>query len=298
MSRLTILFFLLSLFPLAMLLAAKEPRPLLGEIPTIDYCNLIHNPNAFREKVIRVHAKYRVGAKWSNLYSPYCGGPSEIWVNFDETYFNDSFQPCQKTNIAEKVKFKGFDQVFDMVLVGKFYGSGEPNYGYDRSRFMFVVGCVEQATVVESSEIKVPTVMYCDLVQNASRYNERVVRVQGLYSSGFEASYLRGSECKNELTWVEFDELYKTCTSKEVNEALDNLMRLNPESLTERKRASVVFLGYFEVSPTYRLLNDYPRDGFGHLGRYKNQFTVKCLEHAAALPAKYAGKSLNQKPRH
>ena len=151
---------------------------------------------------------------------------------------------------------------------------------------MFVVGCIEQATVVESSETTVPTVIYCDLVQNASRYNERVVRVQGVYSSGFEASYLRGSECEKELTWVEFDELYKTCTSKEVDEALDNLMRLsNPESLMERKRASVVFLGYFEVSPTYRLVNDYPRDGFGHRGGYKNQFTVKCIEQAAALPA-------------
>ena len=277
----------MSLFPLAMPLAAPEPRSLMGEIPTIDYCNLIHNPNAYREQVIRIHAKYRIGAKWSDLYSPYCGGPSEIWVNFDETYFSESFQPCQKSNIAEKVKFKGFDQIFDVVLVGKFYGSGEPNYGNNRSRFMFVVGCVEQATVVESSETKVPTVGLCDLVQNASSYNGRVVRVQGVYSSGFEASYLRGSECEKELTWVEFDELYKTCTSKEVDDALDNLMRLsNPESLTERKTASVVFLGYFEVSPTYRLVNDYPRDGFGHLGEYKNQFTVKCLEQAAGLPAK------------
>ena len=287
MSRLTTVFFVMSLFPLAMPLAAPEPRSLMGEIPTIDYCNLIHNPNAYREQVIRIHAKYRIGAKWSNLYSPYCGGPSEIWVNFDETYFNESFQPCQKSNIAEKVKFKGFDQIFDVVLVGKFYGSGEPNYGNNQSRFMFVVGCVEQATVVESSETKVPTVSFCDLVQNASSYNERVVRVQGVYSSGFEASYLRDSECEKELTWVEFDELYKTCTSKEVDDALDNLMRLsNPESLTERKRARVVFLGYFEVSPTYRLVNDYPRDGFDHLGEYKNQFTVKCLEQAAGLPAK------------
>ncbi len=287
MSRLTTVFFVISLFPLAIPLAAPEPRSLIGEIPTIDYCNLIHNPNAYREKVIRVHAKYRIGAKWSNLYSPNCGGPGEIWVNFDETYFNESFQPCQKSNIAEKLKFKGFDQVFDVVLVGKFYGSGEPNYGNNRSGFMFVVGCVEQATVVESSETKVPTVSYCDLVQNASRYNERVVRVQGEYSSGFEASYLGGSECKQETTWVAFDELYKTCTSKEVDQTLDNLMRLsNPESLRERKRANVVFLGYFEVSPAYRLVNDYPRDGFGHLGAYKNQFTVKCLEQAAALPDK------------
>ena len=287
MSRLTTVFFVMSLFPLAMPLAAPEPRSLMGEIPTIDYCNLIHNPNTYREKVIRINAKYRIGAKWSNLYSPYCGGPGEIWVNFDETYFNESFQPCQKSNIAEKVKFKGFDQIFDVVLVGKFYGSGEPNYGNNRSKFMFVVGCVEQATVVESSETTVPTVSYCDLVQNASRYNQRVVRVQGVYSSGFEASYLRGSECKNELTWVEFDELYKTCTSKQVDEALDNLMPLSkPQSLMESKHASVVFLGYFEVSPTYRLVNDYPRDGFGHRGGYKNQFTVKCLEQAAALPAK------------
>jgi len=111
--------------------------------------------------------------------------------------------------------------------------------------------------------------------------------VQGEYSSGFEASCLHGSECKEEVTWVAFDELYKTCTSKEVDETFDNLMRpSNGESLRERKRASVVFLGYLEVSPAYRLVNDHPRDGFGHMGAYKNQFTVKCLEQAAALPDK------------
>lgn len=118
-----------------------------------------------------------------------------------------------------------------------------------------------------------------------------MIRVQGVYRSGFELSVLRGSGC-NELkedgqTWVAWDELYKSCTSKEVDGSLDNLLRPpNPENMMERRSAGVVFLGYFEVSPTYKLVNDYPQNGFGHMGEFKNQFTVKCLEQAEAPPVK------------
>lgn len=161
MSRLATLLLLMSLFPLTILVGVSEPRPLMRDIPTVDYCYLIQNPNAYHEKVIRVHAKYRVGAKWSNLYSQQCGRPNETWVNFDETYFNESFQPCQKPNVAEKIKFKGPDQVFDVVLVGKFYGSENTDYGRDGSKYMLVVGCVEQSNMVETSDAKIPTVSYC-----------------------------------------------------------------------------------------------------------------------------------------
>ena len=259
------------------------------EVLTVDYCDLIRNPNAYHQKVIRVHAKYKVGAKWSNLSSPQCGSPHLTWVNFDKTYFDESFQPCQKSNVAERIKFKGFDQVFDVVLVGKFYGTEGSDYGIRGSQFMFVVGCVEQSKLVETSETKVPTVSFCELAQNPSRYDQRVIRVKGVYSTGFESSTLRGSGCndlkEDQLTWVEFDELYKTCTSKELQKTFDNFMSLgNPESFLERLRADVVFLGYFEVSPTYTFVNNISKNGFGHLGRFKNQFSVKCLEQLEVLP--------------
>ena len=285
MSRLTTLFILLSLLPLTLPSALPQPGPSMQEVPTVDYCHLIQNPDAYDQKVIRVHAKYKVGAKWSNLQSPHCGSPKTTWVNFDETNFDESFQPCQKSNIAEAIKFKGFDQVFDVVLVGKFFGG----YSNGPSSFMFVVGCVEDSKLVESSETKVPIVSYCELAQNPSRYDKRVIRVQGVYKTGFEASSFDGSGCngvkEEERTWVYFDELYKTCTSKEVQKAFDDFMgQGDPTSMTERLKAAVILLGYFEVSPNYTSVNNRPRNGFGHLEQYKNQFTAKCLEQVEALP--------------
>ena len=286
MGRL-ILFTLLISFCLS-LPAIPSSRPLADNILNVSYCDLIRNPGSYHKRVIRVHAKYRVGAKWSNLYDPNCGRLNETWINFDETYFDESFQPCEKLNVAEKIKFKGFDQDFDVVVVGKFFGTNETEYGQDGSRFMLVVGCVERAELIGTSGAEVLTANYCDLVRKPSSYDKRVVRVQGVYTSGFELSKLTGLEC-NEVeegrTWVDFDTLYKTCTSKEVDASFNDLMREHdPANLMERRSASVVFLGYFEVSPTSKLVNGYTRNGFGHLGQYKNQFTVKCLEQAKPLP--------------
>jgi hypothetical protein len=78
--------------------------------------------------------------------------------------------------------------------------------------------------------------------------------------------------------------LYKTCTSNDVEKTFDDLMGAgNVESFMTRRRADVVFLGYFEVSPTYKLTNGFPTEGFGHMGMYENRITVKCIEQAEPL---------------
>lgn len=82
---------------------------------------------------------------------------------------------------------------------------------------MLVVSCLERAELIGTSGAEVLTANYCDLVRKPSSYDKRVIRVQGVYSTGFELSTLSGSECnevREELTWVDFDELYKTCTSR------------------------------------------------------------------------------------
>jgi hypothetical protein len=283
MFRRKILLLLLCFSQVAAPLAISKSRYVMGDVPTVRYCDLIRHPESYHQTVVRVHARYRVGAKWSNLYDPNCGRLNQTWINFDTTYFDESFKPCEEINVAEKIKFKGYDQEFDAILVGKFYGSKETDYGRDGSKFMLVVSCVEQATLVKSSRVDVPTLGYCDLVRNPQLYDNRVIRVRGAYSLGFESSTLSSSGCEG-MTWIDFDELYKTCTRKEVDTALDALMSAGePESLMERKRADVVFLGYFEVLPNYTIKNELVRNGFGHMGMYSNRITVKCLENAQPL---------------
>src|SRR5690348_10517068 len=41
-------------------------------IPTIDYCELRRNPDAYSEKIIRIKARYLSGFEMSALYGPAC----------------------------------------------------------------------------------------------------------------------------------------------------------------------------------------------------------------------------------
>ena len=65
-----------------------------------------------------------------------------------------------------------------------------------------VVGCSAAAPSYRSD---LPVVNYCDLVEHAATFNGQVVRVRGIYISGYEHSLLTGDSCEA-LTWVDLDQ--------------------------------------------------------------------------------------------
>jgi hypothetical protein len=109
---------------------------------------------------------------------------------------------------------------------------------------------------------------YCELIKNPSLYDGKKVRVEATYRYGFEWSELYCQDCfeLNKRTWVEFNNLDESCTSKK---SLKKLRKDSPKGRT----LSVVFSGTFESA----------KKSYGHSNGYQFQLNVSCVEKAKVL---------------
>lgn len=82
----------------------------------------------------------------------------------------------------------------------------------------------------QSSEAKdnppleqIPTVTFCDLVNHASDYKDKIVRVRVVHSVGFEWNYLYSPDkfCKK-TAWVEYDKNYVSCPKSKITVKTDS----------------------------------------------------------------------------
>jgi hypothetical protein len=91
---------------LLMLLLSMEPahsfQKTKEEVPTVSYCDLIHNPEKYDKKTIRLKALYIRGFEVSALEDPECKSDKSIWVEFDS-----ASRQCTKAEIQ-----KAYDKVF------------------------------------------------------------------------------------------------------------------------------------------------------------------------------------------
>jgi hypothetical protein len=127
------------------------------------------------------------------------------------------------------------------------------------------------------SAIEIPTVSYCELVRDAERYNDKVVRVHAQYRTGFERSYLYDLACvkgktaleqaaAQQETWLGFDAGHQSCWQP----ALAQIHKANGgRGVT----AEVTVVGKFFGAGSRRQ----PAPG----GKY--QFVTQCLEHVKII---------------
>ena len=116
----------------------------LTAVPTVAFCDLIHNPKLYDKKIVRITAIYRYGYEWSQLYCLDCIDAGATWVELD-----DSFATNTNSKLANKIGENGFrGRTVRVVAVGEFYGSGG-GYGHMGSyRYKFRISRLEQATII------------------------------------------------------------------------------------------------------------------------------------------------------
>jgi hypothetical protein len=104
----------------------------------------------------------------------------------------------------------------------------------------------------------IPTMTYCDLLRNASDFNEKIIRVRGAYRVGFEWSELYCSNCsgKSDRTWIEFSDEQCQKSGK----------------IKGDRTVNVVFVGKFQTGSRY-----------GHENGYNHQLIVTCVESAQTV---------------
>jgi hypothetical protein len=140
----------------------------------------------------------------------------------------------------------------------------------------------------QASEVeRIPTVEYKELVRDPGSFDKKVIRVTGFIINSFELIALYEPDRSTEralMTWVGFDEKYRTSTRKELAEALDSA--LYPADPSEGGQAKITAVGLFEVSADF---DDDPNNfkpGFGHMSMYRYRLTINCVERVEAVKKK------------
>ena len=106
---------------------------------------------------------------------------------------------------------------------------------------------------------KVPTLAYCALLKDATRYKSKPVRLKATWQFGFETTCLFDPACAEQpKAWLEFADEKLLCPETQK-------LRVLPGP--SDKEAEVTVVG--------RL---YGPGRYGHLGAYEFKFVVVCLE--------------------
>ena len=130
---------------------------------------------------------------------------------------------------------------------------------------------------------EVPTVTFCELVNNQASYNQKIVRLKVRYRAGFEIAAfendLKCSPSPRPLIDVDFDGAYRSCTDKKVQKDLSRLMEVRRNKVMEVRRAELTVVGQFNGAKEVVRIGDYvSTPGYGHLGGHPYQFVIKCVE--------------------
>jgi hypothetical protein len=121
--------------------------PPTDEIHDVEFCELLADPQAYDQKLVRTRALFRYGGEDTiDLYCPDCTGQSWGWVN---PIFDDS--SCTKRSVAEKLSLeKHSGGTVRITFIGKFFvrKKGEKSY-------QIYVQCVEKADYI-TKEYRLP----------------------------------------------------------------------------------------------------------------------------------------------
>lgn len=135
--------------------AAPPQSSPISEIPTVAYCDLIHNPENYDGKIIRINATYRSGFEWAELYCLNCWDMAHrTWVDFEG-------ELCRK---SKKINHNG---TMNVQVVGKFFGIGRMGYGHMNAyRYKFIVHCIEEYKLIWKNS-NVPSALPDDVAKKA-----------------------------------------------------------------------------------------------------------------------------------
>jgi hypothetical protein len=115
-------------------------------------------------------------------------------------------------------------------------------------------------TAQGNQQQQIPTLTYEELIKDRDANRGKTVRLNAVWTYGFEWSYLCSSECKNlDRAWVSIVDSEELCDGstkklKKMGKKFDN-------------KAGVIVIGKLETG-----------GGFGHMGAYHLQFKISCVE--------------------
>jgi len=105
-----------------------------------------------------------------------------------------------------------------------------------------------------------PPISYQELVRDQRQYNGKEVRIEAVWTYGFEWTYLCSAACKDiQKSWVEIANENDLCDG-----TATKLRNLGKKS---DNKALVILSGKLDSG-----------GGYGHMGAYPLRFTIGCIE--------------------
>jgi hypothetical protein len=135
------------------------PPPLSAVVekaPTVDFCELVGNPQQYNNKVVRTEAVFSTNKENVVLYSLECDHPHKnVWVEFDASYVYTDESVLKKLEQVLCPRTQCSVSQALVRVVGRFEGPREHGYGHlDGYRFKFSIMRLEQAEALTTVEAK------------------------------------------------------------------------------------------------------------------------------------------------
>lgn len=192
MIKILLLFW--TLFVLTLSISAQEKiENQYANIPTIDYCEIIKNPNSYNDKTIKVFAEYSAGFEQSVLGNQLCKDDyGQVWVEWEK------YQSCgdaQTTKLLEN-REKGIEYNYlEGTFVGKFFAKQDASgFGHMNAHpYKLIISCVESATLLPKKNSG------CERIDktNAFHFLEYVKT-----ESGLAPDYEKTSKKTEKIVWL------------------------------------------------------------------------------------------------
>ena len=104
--------------------AAESPKGDISDAQTVTYCEVLKNPQGYKDKMIRVSALYQNDFEQSAITAPACTGPiPSQWVDFERSW--ESRTGWRLRHTINSVKWR---VQTDVVFIGRFKAGG--SYGH------------------------------------------------------------------------------------------------------------------------------------------------------------------------
>jgi hypothetical protein len=115
---------------------------------SVEYCDLVKNPEEYDGENVIIHATYRYGFEWQEMYCLGCATAPRTWLEID------SDNVTKKSRKALK-RLPRDGATVNALFIGKFESSGGP-FGDGAYRFRFMVREVSQIELVTKSSAAAP----------------------------------------------------------------------------------------------------------------------------------------------
>lgn len=129
-----------------------------SDIPTVTLCDLVHNPDIFDGKEVRLRATYLSDSKVAAFVDRVCMAKGQrTWVEFDGLSIKASAPSELYERLEEQIlcgPCGGDDnwRVTEMLVTGMFHGDDIGHGRLGKYRFMVTVKNVEELGVTEKAE--------------------------------------------------------------------------------------------------------------------------------------------------